>query len=444
MRRPEKRRERNGFRRRHLSLTLRPYGTIINMLRMYGAYENGSPLIPGGMRAAAVKARQMKKKKAIGVENFVFLACFVAFFAAFGWKMGLMNMINTMINTAYSLLIETVFYLMAMCVIMGAVSSLFTEFGIISLFNRLLYPLMRPVYDLPGAASVGIITTFLSDNPAVLTLADDKYFRSFFKRYQFPAITNLATAFGMGMIVCTYMLGLSGLGGGEHFGKAVLIGLLGAVIGSIVSTRLMIAFSAKQFGKDAWMPEHEEGVDQKKEQARPIRAGNVANRFLSAILDGGKSGVKMGFEIIPGVLLICTLVLMMTNGMPEGGYTGAAYEGVALLPMLAGKVDFILKPLFGFSSPEAIGVPITALGAAGASLTMARQLVVTHLAGANDIAVFTAMCMCWSGYLSTHVSMMSTIGCTEMTGKALVSHTVGGLVAGITAHWLFVLVSLIL
>ena len=228
------------------------------------------------------------------------------------------------------------------------------------------------------------------------------------------------------------------------FGKAVLIGLLGAVIGSIVSTRLMIAFSAKQYGKDAWMPEHEEGVDQKKEQLRPIRAGNVANRFLSAILDGGKSGVRMGFEIIPGVLLICTLVLMMTNGMPEGGYTGAAYEGVALLPRLAGKIDFILKPLFGFSSPEAIGVPITALGAAGASLTMARQLVVTSLAGANDIAVFTAMCMCWSGYLSTHVSMMSTIGCTEMTGKALVSHTVGGLVAGITAHWLFVLVSLIL
>ena len=79
----------------------------------------------------AAKAKDMKKK-AIGAENFVFLVCFVAFFAAFGWKMGLMNMINTMINTAYSLLIETVFYLMAMCVIMGAISSLFTEFGIIS------------------------------------------------------------------------------------------------------------------------------------------------------------------------------------------------------------------------------------------------------------------------------------------------------------------------
>ena len=390
----------------------------------------------------AAKAKDMKKK-AIGAENFVFLVCFVAFFAAFGWKMGLMNMINTMINTAYSLLIETVFYLMAMCVIMGAISSLFTEFGIISLFNRLLYPLMRPVYDLPGAASVGIITTFLSDNPAVLTLADDKYFRSFFRRYQFPALTNLATAFGMGMIVCTYMLGLSAVGG-QSFGTAVLVGFTGAVIGSIVSTRLMILFSRKRYGKEEWMPEHHSETDQKEDAFRPIREGNVANRFLSAVLDGGKSGVKMGGEIIPGVLLICTLVLMMTNGMPEGGYTGAAYEGVALLPALARKAEFILKPLFGFSSPEAIGVPITALGAAGASLTMARQLVVSQLIGANDIAVFTAMCMCWSGYLSTHVSMMSTIGCTDMTGKALISHTVGGLCAGIAAHWLYVLLSMIL
>ena len=93
----------------------------------------------------------------------------------------------------------------------------------------------------------------------------------------------------------------------------------------------------------------------------------------------------------------------------------------------------------GFSSPEAIGVPITALGAAGASLTMARQLVVSKLIGANDIAVFTAMCMCWSGYLSTHTSMMDSLHCKELTGKALIAHTIGGIAAGFAAHWIYVL-----
>ncbi len=52
----------------------------------------------------------------------------------------------------------------------------------------------------------------------------------------------------------------------------------------------------------------------------------------------------------------------------------------------------------------------------------------------NDIAVFTAMGMCWSGYLSTHVGMMDALGVRKLTSKAILSHTIGGLVAGISAH----------
>lgn len=56
-------------------------------------------------------------------------------------------------------------------------------------------------------------------------------------------------------------------------------------------------------------------------------------RILTAALDGGKSGVDIGLSIIPGVLVICTIVMMLTKGAPEGGvYTGAAYEGISLLP----------------------------------------------------------------------------------------------------------------
>ena len=80
---------------------------------------------------------------------------------------------------------------------------------------------------------------------------------------------------------------------------------------------------------------------------------------MDALLEGGKTGVDMGLSIIPGVLLICTMVLMLTNSAPAGGYTGAAYEGIHLLPQLAEKIEFILSPLFGFSSSEAIAVPVT-------------------------------------------------------------------------------------
>ena len=56
-------------------------------------------------------------------------------------------------------------------------------------------------------------------------------------------------------------------------------------------------------------------------------------RTLNSLLDGGKSGVEVGFAIIPGVLIISTLVMILTFGPSKTGeFTGAAYEGIAILP----------------------------------------------------------------------------------------------------------------
>lgn len=149
-----------------------------------------------------------RTKKSISLEGFVFLAIFLGIFGGMGMKMGGVNMLNTLMNTGYQLLLETVFYIMAIAVLAGAISGLFSEFGVISMVNKLLSPLMKPLYNLPGAAALGVITTYLSDNPAILGLAEDKNFRKYFKKFQLPALTNLGTSFGMGLIVSTFMIGL--------------------------------------------------------------------------------------------------------------------------------------------------------------------------------------------------------------------------------------------
>ena len=167
-------------------------------------------------------------KKVTDKEVFIFLIGFLGFFILVGREMGVANMLNTMMNTAYELLMDTVFYIMAIAVLAGAVSALFSEFGVISLLNKLLSPVVEVLYGLPGASAVGVFTTYLSDNPAILTLANDSNFRRYFKKYQIPALTNIGTAFGMGLIITTFMVGLKSPAG-EHFGVAVLIGNLGAV-----------------------------------------------------------------------------------------------------------------------------------------------------------------------------------------------------------------------
>ena len=388
-------------------------------------------------------SKATKTKKAVSLEVFIFLGVIVVFFGLVGTKMGGANMVQTMMNTAYQLLLETVFYIMAIAVIAGAVSGLFSEFGLIALINKLISPLMKPVYDLPGAASMGVMTTYLSDNPAILGLAEDTNFKKYFKKYQLPALTNLGTAFGMGLIVTTSMIGMTAPKG-ENLGLAALIGNIGAIIGSVVSVRMMLFFTKKEYGTTEYCIPFEEGTEKDVFNQREVREGGIGARALEALLDGGKNGVDVGLAIIPGVLAICTIVMMLTNGpSAEGVYTGAAYEGVALLPWIGEKLQFILSPLFGFSSPSAISVPITALGAAGAAVGLVPKMVADGVAHANDVAVFTAMCMCWSGFLSTHVAMMSSLKCSKLTGKAIISHTMGGIVAGIAANWLFQLVAFI-
>ena len=368
----------------------------------------------------------------------VCLAVLLLLVSLFAIPMGIANALNTMMNTAYRLLIDTAFYIMALAVMTGAISAVFAEYGVVALLNRLLSPVMKPLYGMPGAAAVGVVTTYLSDNPAILTLAHDSQYRRFFRPDQIPALTNLGTSFGMGLIVTTFVLGLT-LPDGSGTLFPALCGNLGAVCGSIVSTRLMLRLTGPVTKSTASAAEESHAPDtiQPAAESRP--------HLLSALMNGGKAGVELGMGIIPGLLIICTLIMMLTNGpSADGFYTGAAYEGIALLPTLAEKLDFLLTPLFGFSHPAAVAVPVTALGSAGAAMGIIPGLLATGQANGGDLAVFTAMCMCWSGYLSTHVSMMDVLDSSHLTGKAIFSHTIGGLCAGAAAHWLYVLVQTIL
>lgn len=367
---------------------------------------------------------------AVGREVIIFIVIFTTIFGLIGHKMGVINMINTIMQSSYAMIMDVCFYIMGVAVIAGALSGILGEFGVIALIDKLLSKLMGPLYDLPGAASLGVLTCYMSDNPAILSLAKDQNFVRYFKNYQLPALTNIGTSFGMGLIITSTMMGLK-IDGSI---KAALVGNLGAIIGSIVSVRIMMRFTKAYYGTEDSSLDFKELENRK---LRVVREGSVGGRAINSLLDGGKNGVDMGLTIIPGVVVICSLVLLLTNGPGPEGYTGAANEGVAFLPWLGEKLSFILNPLFGFQNPSSIAVPITALGSAGAAMGLVPGLIESGSITANEIAVFTAICMCWSGYLSTHVAMMDSLGAKELTGKAIMSHTIGGICAGIAANLLY-------
>ncbi len=352
-----------------------------------------------------------------------------------GRIMGVANMLNTIMHTAHDLLLNTVFYLMGICVVTGAIGRLFVEFGVVKLMENILRPLMKPLFNLPGVAALGATMTFLSDNPAIISLSQDKRFSSYFKKYQFISLTNFGTAFGMGLLVMVFMVG-------QGYFVEPVVGLFGAFCGCIVSTRLMQRFIVKAYPSYAMENAVAEKVHDIKE-AEKVESKSVFIRVLNSLLDGGKMGVDVGLAIIPGVLIISTLVMILTFGASAEGYTGAAYEGIELLPWLAAKVNIVFEWLFGFTDPHLVAFPITALGAVGAALGLVPNFAAQGWIDGNAIAVFTAIGMCWSGYLSTHTAMLDSMGYRELTPKAIAAHTVGGIVAAIVAHFAYVLVTLI-
>jgi len=387
---------------------------------------------------AQVEVAPVKKKNGV-LKRYEGVICLLVVFGLFyylGREMGTANMLNTLMHTAHDLLLNTFFYLMGICVLTGALGRIFVEFGVVKMLERALRPLMKPLFNLPGVASLGAVMTFLSDNPAIISLASDKRFSSYFKKFQFISLTNFGTAFGMGLLVMVFMIG-------QGFFWQPLVGFFGAFCGCIVSTRLMQYFVLKNYPHYAQEDVVEDKETMEKEEKKDEKSGFI--RVLNSLLDGGRTGVDVGLAIIPGVLIISTLVMVLTFGPSSSGeYTGAAYEGVAILPFLAEKINFIFEFLFGFGDPHLIAFPITALGAVGAALGLVPNFMAQGWVDGNAIAVFTAIGMCWSGYLSTHTAMLDSLGYRELTPKAILAHTVGGIVAAITAHLVYMFVAMLI
>lgn len=378
----------------------------------------------------------MKVEKKTMRSGIICLTVVLAIFVGIAYQMGAANMLNTIMNTSHDLLLNTVFFLMGICVITGAIGRLFVEFGVVNMLEQVLRPFMRPLFNLPGVASLGAVMTFLSDNPAIISLSQDKRFAVYFKKYQYISLTNFGTAFGMGLIVIIYMIG-------QGYLAAPLIGLFGAFCGCIVSTRFMQHLLLKSHPEFATEDAVDERELEKAQVAEKGKEDTLFVRILNSLLDGGRTGVDVGIAIIPGVVIISTLVMILTFGPnANGNYTGGAYEGIELLPAIGAKVDFLFDWLFGFTDPHQIAFPITALGAVGAALGIVPGFATQGWVDGNAIAVFTAIGMCWSGFLSTHTAMLDSLGYREQTSKAILAHTIGGLASALVAHWAYVLFTL--
>ena len=111
-----------------------------------------------------METRFQHKKLTFRRHLFEALGFIILFFDIFGYVghvMGLPNILNTIMQTSYHLLLEIVFYIMGITVLSGALGSLLVEFHVVDMLERILRPLMKSLYNLPGVSALEGILTFL-------------------------------------------------------------------------------------------------------------------------------------------------------------------------------------------------------------------------------------------------------------------------------------------
>ena len=90
---------------------------------------------------------------------------------------------------------------------------------------------------------------------------------------------------------------------GQGYFTAPLIGLVGAVVGCIITTRLMQYFTCKDHPEyrtqNAISDEDLEKIEEDNKAKENDKHQSAFIRILNALLDGGKSGVEIGLAIIP-------------------------------------------------------------------------------------------------------------------------------------------------
>ena len=86
-----------------------------------------------------------QKTKSSNIEAFIFLGILLFGFSYVANIMGAGIMFKVIMNTAHDLLLNTVFLIMAMAVLAGSLSALLSEFGVISLLNKVFAIFMKPI-----------------------------------------------------------------------------------------------------------------------------------------------------------------------------------------------------------------------------------------------------------------------------------------------------------
>lgn len=201
--------------------------------------------------------------------------------------------------------------------IAGTLVAFITEFGFIEFLGRLVEPLMRVIYKLPGKASVDAIASFVIAPAAGVMITNDLYRKNTYTDREAASISTNFSIASLGGFA--FLSGIAGIGG--EFAKVVVAALLCTFILAAIMIRIppLSKKSNRYF----------DGTEQSEEERRPGKytsdifklafqdgVSKASESSFTCFLTQVKSSFMFGIKVNAFIMSLSTICLLIANYTP--------------------------------------------------------------------------------------------------------------------------------
>lgn len=236
-------------------------------------------------------------------------------------------------DTGGLILFDLINDLFAIFLFAGILLPFLTDFGLLELIGSLLTPFMRPVFGLPGRASIDCIASWVGDGTIGVALTNKQYEEGYYDKKE---ATVIATTFSA--VSITFSLVVIGQVGLAHlFGPYYLTVAAAGIVAAIILPRIpplsninKTYYHGIKKDKGEEVPEGYTNASWGLELA--VEKANESLSIKDILLKGTTSVVDLWLGVFPVIMAFGTLALVIVEFTPIFEWLGMPF--IPLLKLL--------------------------------------------------------------------------------------------------------------
>ena len=236
-------------------------------------------------------------------------------------------------DTGGLILFDLINDLFAIFLFAGFLLPFLTDFGLLELIGSLLTPFMRPVFGLPGRASIDCIASWVGDGTIGVALTNKQYEEGYYDKKE---ATVIATTFSA--VSITFSLVVIGQVGLAHlFGPYYLTVAAAGIVAAIILPRIpplsnidKTYYHGIKKDKGEEVPEGYTNASWGLELA--VEKANESLSIKDLLLKGATSVVDLWLGVFPVIMAFGTLALVIVEFTPIFEWLGMPF--IPLLKLL--------------------------------------------------------------------------------------------------------------